>query len=355
MDKGHPQGLNRVGECLYRHHVGTYYALVKVGGKQIKRSLKTSDLALAKRRLAEFRTSASRLTGTEKTLTFEGLSKQWLASIRPHLKESSYKRRVTSLKQVTPFFKGRPVKNIGNREFEHWKTTRAINLAARTYNIEIETLRLIFDFAREDLRLILDNPAAKLKRRKEDKHRPDIPTKAQFVDLLKEMRNNPENTESANLIEFLGYSGLRLGEAISVQWDDVSFARNTLTITGGEHGTKNHEFRVIPLFPALARQLTALRVANSKATANTRIFSIDSAKKSLASACKRAGLPHLGHHAMRHFFCSNAIEAGIDFKVIAEWLGHKDGGILVAKTYGHLRAEHSAAMSLKMTFDGASN
>ena len=66
------------------------------------------------------------------------------------------------------------------------------------------------------------------------------------------------------------------------------------------------------------------------------------------SACR---LPNFGHHALRYFFCSNAIEAGIDFKAIAGWLGHKDGGVLVAKTYGHLRAEHSAAMALRMTFD----
>jgi len=38
--------------------------LVKVGGKQIKKSLKTADLALAKRRLAEFRAKAERLSST---------------------------------------------------------------------------------------------------------------------------------------------------------------------------------------------------------------------------------------------------------------------------------------------------
>ena len=43
-------------------------------------------------------------------------------------------------------------------------------------------------------------------------------------------------------------------------------------------------------------------------------------KKALITACKKSGLPHFGHHSMRHFFCSNAIEAGCDFKVIAEWL-----------------------------------
>jgi site-specific recombinase XerD len=54
---------------------------------------------------------------------------------------------------------------------------------------------------------------------------------------------------------------------------------------------------------------------------------------------------------LRHFFCSNAIEAGVDFKAIAGWLGHKDGGVLAAKTYGHLRNEHSTAMAQRMTFD----
>lgn len=63
------------------------------------------------------------------------------------------------------------------------------------------------------------------------------------------------------------------------------------------------------------------------------------------------GPPRFAHHALRHFFCSNAIEAGIDFKAIAGWLGHKDGGVLVAKTYGHLRNEHSATMAQRMTFD----
>ncbi len=71
------------------------------------------------------------------------------------------------------------------------------------------------------------------------------------------------------------------------------------------------------------------------------------------TACQKAGLPHYGNHAMRHFFCSNAIEAGCDFKVIAEWLGHKDGGVLVARTYGHLRNEHSAAMAKRITFDAS--
>ena len=76
---------------------------------------------------------------------------------------------------------------------------------------------------------------------------------------------------------------------------------------------------------------------------------IKGARTLMANAAKKAGIPRFTHHSMRHYFCSNAIEVGIDFKVIAGWLGHKDGGILVAKTYGHLRDTHSFEMAKRMT------
>jgi hypothetical protein len=41
--------------------------------------------------------------------------------------------------------------------------------------------------------------------------------------------------------------------------------------------------------------------------------------------------------------------AGIDFMTIAAWLGHKDGGILVGKVYGHLLDEHRAKMARRLT------
>jgi integrase len=81
-----------------------------------------------------------------------------------------------------------------------------------------------------------------------------------------------------------------------------------------------------------------------------RVIPIENAKTAIITGCKKAGLPPFMHHDLRHYFCSNAIEAGIDFKVIAGWVGHKDGGFLVAKTYGHLRDVHSFEMARRMTF-----
>lgn len=57
-----PAIFHKVGQHLYRlESSGTYYALLKRGGKQIRKSLKTADAPLARRRLAELRNKVSRL------------------------------------------------------------------------------------------------------------------------------------------------------------------------------------------------------------------------------------------------------------------------------------------------------
>jgi integrase len=342
--------LTKVAECLYRNGHGTYFALLKVRGKQIKRSLNTTDAALARRRLAEFRTKVSGLAGEERSMTFDHLAERWLALKKSDLRPGSWKRLEGITRTLKPFFAGLPVRSIGQTQIEAWKIKRGIAVSARSFNYEREVLRRLLEYARASLRIILENPALEVKKRKVGKAKLVIPTKDQFRVLVEKLRAEPRVKQAADFIEFLGYSGLRLGEATQVVWRDVNLEADTLLVTGGEHGTKNHEVRTLPLFPPLRRLLE--RLATYRETvASERLFSIDSAKKALGTACAKAGLPHFGHHAMRHFFCSNAIEAGCDFKVIAGWLGHKDGGVLVAMTYGHLRNEHSTAMAKRMTFD----
>jgi integrase len=344
------QILTKVAECLYRNGHGTYFAIVKVNGKQIKRSLKTDDSALAKRRLGELRIKAKGLSGQDKSMLFDHLVTRWLSVKKPDLRPNSYERLKGIAGKAGKFFDGLPVRSIGQTQIERWKITRAGEIGARSFNYERDTLRQIFEYARLNLRIILDNPADTVKKRKTDKPHIVIPTKEQFRTLLAALRNEPRAKEAARLVEFLAYSGLRLGEAREVCWRDINFDLNTLVVTGGEIGTKNHEFRIVPLFAPLLRFLIDLK-KEQNAGENSKVLHLASAKKALITACRKSGLPQFGHHSMRHFFCSNAIEAGCDFKVIAEWLGHKDGGVLVAKTYGHLRNEHSAAMAKRITFD----
>ena len=346
--------FKKVGPNLYRDSVGRYYLLVKRGGKQFRRSLKTMDAGLAKRRLREFQNQAGRLTtdGTNSSIRFNELAERWLAAKRPDLKASSAGRRETALKALAPYFNGRLVRAIGAKEVEAWKINRGPSISPRTWNIEVETLKQIFVYARDTLRIVLDSPVEGLKRKKEPKGGIVIPSQEQFRALVNELRSGHRSTgEAADLVEFLAYSGCRVAEARSVRWRDINPKLGTVLITGGQIGTKNHEARTIPLFLPLARLVNSMRSRKPFEADGAFIFRIVNARLQMMRACERLGLRLFGHHTMRHFFCSNAIEAGCDFKVIAGWLGHKDGGVLVAMTYGHLRSEHSAAMAKRITFD----
>jgi integrase len=353
---GGQKRFKKVAPNLYRDAAGRYYLLVKRAGKQFRRSLKTSDPALAKRRLRDFQDRAGRLAsdGTGSSVRFDDLANRWLDAKRPELKASSAARRATALKALLPFFGGRLVRAIGAKETEAWKIKRGSTISARTWNIEVETLKQIFAYAKDVLRIVLDNPADNLKRKKEPKAGIVIPSKEQFRALLNELRSGHRSTgEAADLVEFLAYSGCRVAEARGIRWRDINDRLGTVLITGGEIGTKNLEARTIPLFAPLARLVASMRSRKGSATRDAFLFEIENARLQMIRACERLGLPRFGHHTMRHFFCSNAIEAGCDFKVIADWLGHKDGGVLVAMTYGHLRHEHSAAMARRITFDAA--
>jgi integrase len=350
--------ITRVPNLYRRQATRVYYLRVKRTGREFRRSLRTTDFALAKRRLRDFEGKASRLQGveTDRHLLFEDLSKRWLESIKPDMKPSSYARRVGAVQALSPFFKGELVAKLGRRQIEAWKTTRAVKVAAQTANIEAETLRLMLDYAMNDLRILLENPARSIKRRKVRSAERLIPSKEDFRALVAELRNGHRATgEAANFVEFLAYSGTRQAEAAAVCWRDVNFDLGLLTITGGTDGTKNHQHRTIPLFPPLRRLLGQMKASRPAANGGTKLFSIASAHLQIHRACKRLGLPRYGHHSMRHFFCSNCIEAGVDFLTLSRWVGHSDGGVLIGKTYGHLRQEHSVAMAKRVTFDATTD
>jgi integrase len=348
------QNLKRVGECLYRSQSSNiYYAILKRGGKQIKRSLRTTDAALARRKLKDLVGQAASLpTGSSSKTSFAKIAESWLKTASVTMKTSSATRQAGVVKSLSKTFGPVPVRAITKTMAEEWAAERSKERSARTYNYEREGLIRILDYAKRE-GLILDNPALILKRLKTRQVKPVIPTKNEFTVLITELRTIQHNNTktAADLCELLAYSGCRLREATAITWGDVDFKKKRLTITGGERGTKNHEVRTIPLFPALEVFLTKLMEAMpEKPEKSARVAKIDSAKTAMMNACKKLNLPNFTHHHLRHFFCSNAIEAGIDFKAIAGWLGHKDGGLLVAKTYGHLRDEHSAEMAKRMTF-----
>ena len=349
--------FHRVAENLYRlEQSGGYYALLKRGDKQFRRSLKTKDRQLAERRLTELRSQVGNLSiSDDARLSFDEIGERWVATTVHALKPSTALRRRAYLKQLSPFFAGIAIRNIRPQHCERWLQERAPKLASATMGEELAAMRALFEYAIER-GLMLTNPTKGIKRAKANKQPMTIPTREQFHKLVAAIRESDgredsqrKAAEGADLVELLAYSGCRLNEGISLTWSDVDFKKGSVTVTGGVKGTKNNEHRTIPMTESLRGLLQRLHDEN-KPKPEDRIISIDTAKKCLLTVSRRLNYPHFTHHDFRHFFATTCIEAGVDIPTVSRWLGHKDGGALAMKVYGHLRQEHSFAAIKKVKF-----
>ena len=73
-----------------------------------------------------------------------------------------------------------------------------------------------------------------------------------------------------------------------------------------------------------------------------RPLSPDSVSKGFSAAVKRAGLPRLTLHGLRHCFATLGLEAGVDTLYLSEILGHSSPAI-TASIYQHTRDDRLAA------------
>jgi integrase len=347
--------FHKVAENLYRlESSGGYYALIKKSGKQFRRSLKTKDRKLADRRLKELKGQIGCLTLTDDAkLGFEAVANRWLESIKHTLAPGTIVQREIRIKNLAPFFKSVPLRNIIPFQCERWAVQRGAKLATQTFVHELETMRNVFSYALKH-GLILTSPATTIKRPKVSFSKVVIPTREQFVKLVAQIRRSDGRADSqrkskagADLIEFLAFSGARIGEARVSAWDDVKFQSNMIWL----HGTKSEDSdRQIPMPAALREFLLRLKNESSE-TPQGKILKTDSAKKCLATACKKLDFTKFTHHDFRHFFATTCIESGVDIPTVSRWLGHSDGGALAMRVYGHLQVEHSLAMSKRVSFD----
>jgi hypothetical protein len=173
--------FHRVAENLYRLEMtGGYYALLKRGDKQFRRSLKTKDRKLADRRLAELRAQVDNLTITEDArLSFDDMAKRWMDTTKHALKASTITRRETCIANLSTFFKGLSVRNTQPQHCERWLTVRGSKVAPQTLAHELNAMRAIFDYAVR-LGLMLSNPAKDIKRMKIVQARIEVPTRDQL-------------------------------------------------------------------------------------------------------------------------------------------------------------------------------
>ena len=346
-----PGVLQKVGESLYRYSSNrVYYARIKKDGKEIKRSLGTIDPALARRNLAALKDELRQIDRSQGRITLAELADRYLGTIQ-HQKPKTVERKtfiVGRIKSDWPTGKLTQIAKIRPSDVDLWLSRYHFGSASR--NLFISCIKEIFALAMRD-RIIAVSPAAHLRYAKREKPIRPTPTYQEFKAIIADVRAQPFNADaqdSADFLEFLGLAGLGQAEASSLTRSDVDFdAGHIITF---RHKTSTGF--AVPIFPQLRPLLE--RLCEGKANGD-RVFTVRDAKKALAGACRRLGLPPFSQRSLRRMFITRAIEKGVDVKVIAEWQGHRDGGKLILDTYSHVNPIHSQRMAELMTAEQPDN
>ncbi len=230
-------------------------------------------------------------------------------------------------------------------------------LSNRTANLYTISLRGVLKRAVEE-GLIRDLPTHGLKPLKVASKKRELIDMMTFTKLLEASSAATKNSvQFKDYYRFLLFSGAREAEALCIRWADVDFTGKQVTI-GWDGGTKNHEARRVDFNPpleSLLSEMYARRAPDSQwlfpspqrgdQDGHAKTF-----RESLRQSCDAAGVPRFGFHDARHAFISQCVMAGIDYMTIAKWVGHKDGGVLVGKVYGHIANDHRRNMASRFAY-----
>ena len=164
-------------------------------------------------------------------------------------------------------------------------------------------------------------------------------------------------------------TGLWWGELLGLKWDDLDLERGDLRVKrqiariNGEVveaplKTKN-AYRTLPL----ARDtVDVLNQQKKKVGSCPWVFpgstggpmSPDSVLHMLHRVLKRAGLPRVRFHDLRHTFATLALQNGVDVKTVSGMLGHYSAGFTL-DTYAHVTtsAQRQAAEAMEHVLSGS--
>lgn len=160
-------------------------------------------------------------------------------------------------------------------------------------------------------------------------------------------------------------TGLRIGEALGLRWEDILWNRKALRVrrtlvrlsskpgvTFVQESPKSKTSR--RTVPLSARALDILERLYGKADSKPEYvfarpdnpkmpYSYSSVEYYIRKLCKDLDISYRGMHAFRHTFATNCYERGCDVKILSKLLGHADVAITY-NIYIHLYGDELESM-----------
>lgn len=284
-----------------------------------------------------------------KRAAFSGFARHWNDTYAKVNWKPSTQREVerTLRLHLVPFFGDADLRAVEPEEVERYKASKVGAVKPKTINNHLSILSSLFNSAVE-WRYCESNPVQRVAWMAVPEPGFQFWDQEQSSAFLVAVADR-ENEWFAFFATLL-LTGVRLGEALALEWGDVDFVRRELHVrrnwTEGQLTTpKSGHGRRIPMPGNLVEILRAHRHMRSDL-----VFSRDDGTHMSGDMCwkpmkrciRAAGLPDLSAHDLRHSYASQLVMAGVPLKAVQEYLGHAD--IKTTMRYAHLgpdaRAEY---------------
>lgn len=209
---------------------------------------------------------------------------------------------------------------------------------------KVNALRSFFYFLTEQ-EYIDKNPSLSIHAPKRIERLPIYMTEFELNLFLKTIESTGRKNALHDLCFFklLAYTGLRRQEAIRLNWTDINFGNNTVTV----HMGKCKRSRVVPMPESLSEKLW--EYLQTRLPLSTQAVFLSEAGHRISPSItgtrftkylKRSGLTGKGFtmHKLRHTYASHLVLAGVDLLSVQQLLGHSD--LNSTQVYTHINTQH---------------
>lgn len=155
-----------------------------------------------------------------------------------------------------------------------------------------------------------------------------------------------------DLVVFALATGCRQGEIFKLQWQNISFERNSAWI--GQGDTKSSRSRPIPLNSTAMRLLEKRRLLHQQycfcRSSGLKLTGID--RRVFDKALLKANIAPMSFHDLRHTWASWHVQNGTPLLILKELGGWET--IEIVQRYAHLNSNHLTKYANASLFEGSS-
>ncbi|MCH7974894.1 MAG: site-specific integrase [Bacteroidetes bacterium] len=337
---------------LSKRKNGFYYIVYeKANGVRASRSTKEKLKPKATKFLFEFQKKIELERSQLVTpIRLKQYAFNYLRYSEPYFTDSTMKVYKTTFKYVLNHFGNVLLTELTTQAIEEYLHKRVRDTSIFAARKDLSNLSATLNKAVRD-KYLLTNPCTGIKRFKLPERVPMFYSKAEFKKLIDVI----EDQDMKDLVIVAVNTGLRQMELIKLEWSQINFKEQLLTLDNRNSITKTKKVRTIPLNDS-AFKIIQKRYEKSEQVRIFTLFNAPINQHWLSTNFKKfiykSGVhPKFNFHSLRHTFASWLVQAGVSIYVVSKLLGHSD--IKTTEIYAHLRREEfkSAIDTLHFNID----